>query len=81
MSLYAKLISTQSSSLDKITMKKTAMYLKITWHTEGTVLCFKTHLLCFQRQLNEDLLKLFIDKVDAELFKSIFLKGWVQNQQ
>ena len=30
-------------------------------------------LLCLQRQLNEDLLKLLIHKVDAELLKSIFL--------
>ena len=30
-------------------------------------------LLCLQCQLNEDLLKLLIHKVDAELLKSIFL--------
>lgn len=33
-----------------------------------------THLLCFQCELNEDLLQFLIHKVNAELFKSIFLK-------
>lgn len=31
------------------------------------------YLLCFQRQLDEDLLQLFIDEVNAELLKAIFL--------
>lgn len=31
------------------------------------------YLLCFQGQLNEDLLQLLIHKVDAELLKAIFL--------
>lgn len=36
-------------------------------------------LLCLQGQLNEDLLKLLIDKVDAELLKSVFLEVHDQN--
>lgn len=32
------------------------------------------YLLSLQRQLNEYLLQFLIDKVDAELFKSIFLR-------
>lgn len=32
------------------------------------------YLLGLQRQLNEDLLQLLVHKVDAELFKSIFLQ-------
>jgi hypothetical protein len=31
------------------------------------------HLLCLQRELNKNLLQLFIDEVDAELLKAIFL--------
>lgn len=33
-----------------------------------------THLLGFQRQLNKDLLQLFVDKVDAKLLKAVPLK-------
>lgn len=32
------------------------------------------YLFCFQRQFNKNLLQFFINKVDAELFKSIFLQ-------
>lgn len=35
----------------------------------------RSHLLCFESQLNEDLLKLFVHKVNAELLKAVSLKG------
>lgn len=34
---------------------------------------YPAHLLCLQGELNKNLLQLFIDEVDAELFKAIFL--------
>lgn len=36
------------------------------------------HLLCLQGELNENLLQFLVHKVDAELFKSIFLKKKVR---
>jgi len=41
----------------------------------------KCYLLSFQSQLNENLLQLFIHKVDAELLKSIFLKERMKTQE
>lgn len=38
------------------------------------------HLLRLQRQLDEDLLQLLIDKVDAELLESVFLQGNKEDQ-
>lgn len=34
------------------------------------------HLFSFQSKLNEYLLKLFIHKINAELFKAIFVKNF-----
>lgn len=41
----------------------------------------KCYLFSFQCQLNENLLQLFIHKVDAELLKSIFLKEQMKTQK
>lgn len=37
------------------------------------------HLLRLQRQLDEDLLQLLVDKVDAELLESVFLQENTEN--
>lgn len=34
----------------------------------------KGHLFCLQGELNENLLQFLVHKIDAELFKSIFLE-------
>lgn len=34
----------------------------------------RSHLFCLQRELNENLLQLLVDKVDAELLEAVSLK-------
>ena len=38
------------------------------------IITSRPHLLCLHRQLNEDLLQLLVDKVDAELLEPVLLE-------